>query len=144
MTNPSLVVPDALTPLLDLTKAIGKTGVPLRTLDLVRLRVSQLNGRAYLFPEGFGAAGETDGRLLQVDRWQEESCFSEAERAALALAEVVTRLADQDDPVPDPVWDEAARHYDERQLSAVVLQIGLVNLWNRVNLSAREEPTEWR
>lgn len=144
MMNPSLVVPDALQPLLELTKVISKTGVPPRTLDLVRLRVSQVNGRTYLFPADFGRTDETDERLLVVADWRGERCFAEAERAALALAEVLTRLSDRDDLVPDDVWDEAAGHYDEQQLGALVLQIGLVNLWNRVNLAAREEPADWR
>lgn len=144
MMNPSLVVPDALQPLLELTKVIGKTGVPPQTLDLVRLRVSQINGRTYLFPDDFGKTGETDARLLVVAGWPSERCFSDAERAALALAEVVTRLSDHDDPVPDDVWNEAAAHYDNQQLGALILQIGLVNLWNRVNLAAKEEPADWR
>jgi alkylhydroperoxidase family enzyme len=144
MTNPSLVVPDALQPLLELTKAIGKVGVPKQTLDLVRLRVSQLNGRIYVLPEDLAGAEEIDQRLVKVDGWPEAQCFSDAERAALALAEAVTRLTDWTDPVPDNVWDEAARHYSEPELGALVIQIGLVNLWNRVNLSAREEPALWR
>lgn len=144
MLNSSLVVPGALEPLLELTKVIGKVGVPRQTLDFVRLRVSQINGRTYLFPDGFGADGEADKRLLVVADWENQACFSDAERAALALAEVVTSLSDQPDPVPDKVWDEAATHYDETELGALVLQIGLVNLWNRVNLATREEPTQWR
>jgi alkylhydroperoxidase family enzyme len=144
MTNPSLIVPDALQPLLDLTKVIGKVGVPLRTLDLIRLRVSQINGRIYLFSGDFGKSGDADERLLQVAGWPDAACFSDAERAALALTEAVTRLSDREDPVPDEVWDEASRHYNERELGALVMQIGLVNLWNRVNLAAKEEPTQWR
>jgi len=144
MINPSLVVPNALEPLLELTRVIGKTGVPKQTLDLVRLRVSQVNGRTYLFPGDFGAEGEADERLLVVAKWEDQPCFSDAERAALALAEAVTSLSDELDPVPDKVWDEAAWHYNDRELGALVLQIGLVNLWNRVNLSTREEPAQWR
>ncbi|HET7016198.1 MAG TPA: carboxymuconolactone decarboxylase family protein [Streptosporangiaceae bacterium] len=144
MINASLIVPDALEPLLELTRVIGKVGVPRQTLDLVRLRVSQINGRTYLFPGDFGADGEADKRLLVVADWEGQACFSEAERAALALTEVVTSLSGELDPVPDKVWDEAASHYNETELGALVLQIGLVNLWNRVNLSTREEPTQWR
>jgi len=140
MINPSLVVPDALQPLLDLTKVIGQVGVPQRTLDLIRLRVSQINGRTYLFPDGFGSGGGEDGRLLKLNGWQSEPCFTDAERAALGLAEVVTRLSDRIDPVPDDVWAEAAWHYSDRELGALVMQIGLVNLWNRVNVSTRQVP----
>jgi alkylhydroperoxidase family enzyme len=141
MTNPSLAVPDALVPLLDLTKAIARTGVPKTTIDLIRLRVSQVNGRLYLLPADLGDADE---RLSEVATWREASCFTDAERAALALAEAVTTLSDYDDPVPDDVWEPAAKHYTEIELGTLVLQIGLVNLWNRVNLSAKEEPAEWR
>jgi alkylhydroperoxidase family enzyme len=144
MTNPSLVVPDALQPLLDLSKIIGKAGVPQRTLDLVRLRVSQINGRDYSFPDDFGTAAEFDGRLPMVATWRDAPDFTGAERAALALAEEATRLSDREDPVPDEVWQEAARHFDEQELGALVIQIGLVNLWNRVNVSTRQEPADWR
>jgi len=140
MTNPSLIVPGALPPLLDLTKALTKV-VPKQTLDLVRVRVSQINGRAARDPV---KAGETDDRLLSVARWRDTPSFNSAERAALALAEAATRLSDTDDPVPDEVWEEAARHYTEQELGALVMQVGLVNLWNCVNVSTRQEPpADW-
>jgi len=144
MTNPSLVVPGALQPLLDLTEVIGRTGVPQTTLDLVRLRVSQLNGRVYTFDEEEGSARPPDERLLLVSDWRTESCFTEAERAALALAEALTLLADPQDMAPDEVWEEAARHYTEQELGALVIHVGLVNLWNRVNVATRQEPAAWR
>jgi alkylhydroperoxidase family enzyme len=144
MNNPSLVVPDALQPLLDLTKVIGKVGVPQRTLDLVRLRVSQMNGRVYTIPADLGPAAEADERLPQVAGWREATCFSPAERAALALAEAATDLSGQEDPVSDEVWAEAARHYTEEELASLVIHIGLVNLWNRVNVSTRQVPAAWR
>jgi alkylhydroperoxidase family enzyme len=75
-----------------------------------------------------------------VAAWREAPYFTDAERAALALAEAVTRLSDREDPVPDKVWDEAARHYSEQELGALVLSIGMVNLWNRVNVSTRQVP----
>jgi alkylhydroperoxidase family enzyme len=143
MTNPSVIVPGVLQPLLDVTRLLTETGVPLRTLDLIRLRVSQLNGRVHLFgpdqvPEG------ADERLPQVATWREASCFDPAERAALALAEAATHLVDLEDPVPDEVWQPAAEHYDEKALGVLVIQIGLVNLWNRINIVTRQEPTPWR
>lgn len=144
MTNPSLVVADSLQPLLDLSEVINAVGVPQRTLDLVRLRVSQINGRVYLLPPDLGKDGKTDERLHRVAGWREESCFDDAERAALALAEAATRLSERKDPVPDEVWDEAARHYGERELGALVMQIGLVNLWNCVNVATGQEPADWR
>src|SRR3954463_7534799 len=97
MINPSLVVPGALQPLLDLTEVIGKVGVPQQTLDLVRLRVSKINGRIYMPSGDSDKAGETDERLPLVATWRDESCFNDAERAALALAEAVTLLSDPQD-----------------------------------------------
>jgi alkylhydroperoxidase family enzyme len=147
MTNPMLVVPDALEHLLDVQRAINKAGVPLQTLVLVHLRVSQLNGRPIRIPTNsreFAEAGETDERLPLVANWREESCFNDFERAALDLAEVVTRLSDRDDPVPDEVWDEVARYYNEQELGALVMLIGLVNLWNRVNIATKQDQLDWR
>lgn len=147
MTSPVMVVPDALPTLLGLSKVISKAGVPQQTLDLVHLRASQINGCAgciHLHAGDLGKSKETDERLLMAAAWREASCFSDAERAALALAEAVTRLSDRADPVPDEVWEEAARHYSELELGALVLAIGLVNLWNRVNVSTRQVPgADW-
>lgn len=144
MNNPSLVVPDALPPLLELGKVINQVGVPVRTLDLVRMRVSQLNGRVWILPAGPAAAARIDNRLPIVASWREADCFTDAERAALALAEATTRLGDRVDPVPDEVWDEAIRHYTEPELSALIMHVGLVNLWNCINLSTRQDPGDWR
>jgi alkylhydroperoxidase family enzyme len=80
---------------------------------------------------------------LTVAGWRDAPYFTDAERAALALAEAVTRLADRPDPVPDAIWDEAAKHYDERQLGALVLGISAVNVWNRLNVSTRQVAGEW-
>jgi len=144
MTNPSLAVPGALQPLLDLSEVLNNAGVPRRTLDLVRLRTSQINGRVYELPPDLGKDGKTDDRLHLVADWRNSPRFDDAERAALALAEAASRLGDREDPVPDEVWDEAARHYDEKQLGVLVMQIGLVTLWNCVNVSTRQEPADWR
>lgn len=147
MTSPVMVVPDALQALLDVSKVIKKAGVPQQTLDLVHLRASQINGCAgciHLHAGDLGKSEETDKRLLMVAAWREAPYFSDAERAALALAEAVTRLSDREDPVPDEVWEEAARHYSKQELGAFVLAIGLVNLWNRVNVSTRQVPgADW-
>jgi alkylhydroperoxidase family enzyme len=147
MPNPSLVVPDVLPPMRELIKAINNVGVPLQTLVLIHLRVSQINGRPVQIPtkkREFEEAGEEDHRLPLVATWREQTCFTPAERAVLALAEAATRISDREDPVPDDVWDETARHFTEQQLGAVVLHIGLVNLWNRVNVTTRQEPVDWR
>jgi len=83
-------------------------------------------------------AGESDDRLFSVSAWYESPFFTEPERAALALTESVTRLADRFDPVPDEIWNEAARHYNEQQLSALILTIGMTNLFNRVNATVKQ------
>ncbi|RSM81647.1 carboxymuconolactone decarboxylase family protein [Kibdelosporangium aridum] len=141
MTNPSVAIPEALPPLLELTKVLGQVGVPTRTMDLIRLRVSQINGRIYVLPTDLA---EHDERLPKVATWRDESCFTDAERAALALAEDASRLNDRKDPVPDEVWAQAAKHYTEQELGALVIQIGLVNLWNCVNVATNQDPADWR
>jgi alkylhydroperoxidase family enzyme len=87
--------------------------------------------------------GETDERLFTLSAWRDTPYFSNAERAVLALTEAITRLSDRTDPVPDGIWDEAARHYDEKQLAALVLWIATVNVFNRVNVATRQVPGEW-
>lgn len=147
MPNPSLVVPDVLPPMRELVKAVNSVGVPLQTLVLIHLRVGQLNGRPVQIPtkqREFEAAGEEDHRLPLVETWREQTCFTDAERSVLALAEAATHINDREDPVPDEVWDEAAKHFNEQELGAIVLHIGLVNLWNRVNVATKQEPVDWR
>ena len=118
-----------------------KGGVPQRTLDLVHLRASQINGCAACVDNGGRAAkkaGETDERLWSVAAWREAPYYTEPERAALALAEAMTRLADRPDAVSDEIWDEVTDHYDESQLAALVLWIATTNLFNRLNATIRE------
>ncbi|MEU3098708.1 carboxymuconolactone decarboxylase family protein [Streptomyces sp. NPDC006967] len=144
MENPSLVVPGALQPLLDLTEVIGKVGVEQATLDLVRLRVSEINGRAYTFPEDHGEAAGADERLPRVAGWRGESCFDDAERAALEMAEAVTLMTDPQDMASDEIWEKSSRYYTDEQLGALVMHIGLVNFWNRVNVATRQDAAAWR
>ena len=88
-------------------------------------------------------AGEPDERLFAVAAWREAPYFTDAERAALALTEAVTRLADRSDAVPDDVWNEAVRHYDEPALAAILLAIGQINVWNRLNAATRQVTGPW-
>jgi alkylhydroperoxidase family enzyme len=90
-------------------------------------------------------AGETAERLFAVAAWREAAYFTDAERAALALTEAATRLADRADPVPDEIWDEASRHYDEQGLATLVLVIATTNLFNRLNAPTRQVAgaTKW-
>ena len=116
MNNPAAVIPDAMPAILNLFKTTKQGGVPDVTMELVHLRVSQVNGCSACVDSGAKQArkaGETDERLFAVSAWREAPYFDEAERAALALAESATRLADRPDAVPDEIWDEAAKHYDE-------------------------------
>jgi AhpD family alkylhydroperoxidase len=121
--------------------------VPPATLALVELRASQINGCSVCVDMHWRLmrkAGETDDRLLAVAAWRHVPYFTAAERAALALAEAVTRLADREDPVPDAVWDEAARHYDERGLASLILTIAAINVWNRLNASVGQVVGDWK
>jgi AhpD family alkylhydroperoxidase len=120
--------------------------VPATTLYLIELRASQINGCSVcvdIHSRELKAAGETDERIFAVAAWREASYFTDAERAALALAEAATRLADRPDPVPDDVWDEAARHYDEPALAALVVAIASINAWNRLNAATRQISGDW-
>jgi AhpD family alkylhydroperoxidase len=136
MSNPATILPDVNTGIQALLKATRQGGVPQATLELVHLRASQINGCSFCVDSGARSAkkaGETDERLFAVAAWREAPYFTDAERAALALTEAATRLADRADPVPDAIWDEAARHYDEQGLAALVLMIAITNLFNRLN-----------
>ena len=147
MRNPAMIVPDALPALLALGKAAKNGGVPTRTLELVHLRASQINGCGVcvdMHARDLKKAGETDERLFAVAAWRDAPYFSEAERAALALTEAATRINDRGDPVPDEIWNEATRHYEEKALATLVISIGLINFWNRVNASTRQVAGEWR
>jgi AhpD family alkylhydroperoxidase len=141
MPNPATIIPEAMKPIQALFRSISGGGVPQATLDLVHLRVSQVNGCSPCVDGGWRKArkaGVTDERIFAVAAWRETPYYSEAERAALALAEAVTRLSDRSDPVPDEIWDAAARHYDEHGLAALILMIATTNLFNRLNVSTRQ------
>jgi len=141
-----MIIPEAMKALHAPGASAEKGGVPPRTRDLVQLRASQINGCSVcvdMHARDLKRAGETDERLFAVAAWRDAPYFSEAERAALALTEAVTRLSDRPDPVPDEIWDEAARHYDEHALAGLLLSIGLINIWNRLNVSTRQVAGEW-
>jgi AhpD family alkylhydroperoxidase len=144
--NPALTVPGIIPALQRMTDAAKKAGVPETTLYLIELRASQINGCAVcadMHSRELKAAGEPDERIFTLATWRETPYFSDAERAALALTEAATRLADRPDPVPDSVWDDAVRHYDEAQLAGLVLAIAGINAWNRINATTRQITGEW-
>jgi AhpD family alkylhydroperoxidase len=141
LKNPAALVPGAMQAIQGLIGAVHKAGTPDKVLHLAHLRASQINGCAACIDGGVKhakQAGETDERLFTVSAWREAPYFSDAERAAMALAEAMTRLDDRADPVPDAVWEEAKKHFDERALSGLVLWIAATNLFNRLNVTTRQ------
>ena len=143
MTNPAFALPDGYKGIGHLLTAVAKGGVPKTTLELVGLRASQINGCTSCVQghwEEAKKAGESDERIISVSAWRESPYFDDAERAALALTDALTRLADRsDDPVPDELWHEVVTYYDERQVSALILQIATLNLFNRINVAVKEQ-----
>ena len=144
INNPAMVIPGAMQALLGLNSVLENGSVPAGTLALAHLRASQINGCSVCVDMGWRMlkhSGETDERLFAVSAWRDAPYFTDAERAALALTEAVTRLSDQ--AVADDVWDEAARHYDERALAELLLAISVTNVWNRLNIATKQVAGEW-
>jgi AhpD family alkylhydroperoxidase len=146
MNHPVAVLPAAMTALLNLSKAIRAAGLDETTAGLVELRASQLNGCSVcvdLHAGDLRKNGESDERLFGVAAWRESPYFTAAERAALALTEAATLLPHPGEPVPDDVWAAAAEHFAEPQLAALVLEIGMINLWNRLNIVIKQPVGAW-
>lgn len=146
ITSPAITLPGVLDSLQRLGAAAMTSGIPATTLHLVHLRASQINGCGVcvdIHSRELEHAGESGERIHLVAAWREAPYYSDAERAALALTEAATRLADRPDPVPDGVWDEAARHYTEPQLAALVVAIATVNAFNRLNAATRQVTGPW-
>ncbi|MEU7878935.1 carboxymuconolactone decarboxylase family protein [Microbispora bryophytorum] len=139
--------PDVITAVQHLYKAIHAGGVDPRVLELVHLRASQINGCSPCVFAGVASAkkhGETDERLHSVVTWRETPFFTEAERAALALTEAATRIQDGAPGVTDEIWEAAAAHFDDGQLSAIILNVAMTNFFNRINRAVREQAgTTW-
>lgn len=144
--NPASVLPEALEAFQKLGRLPKQTGVPASTLALVTLRASQINGCSVcvdIHTRELQQLGESPQRIHLVAAWREAPYFSDAERAALALTEAVTRLADHPASVSDELWDEAARHYSERELAGLVVAIATINAFNRVNATTRQITGDW-
>jgi AhpD family alkylhydroperoxidase len=147
MTNPAVLIPSAMKGLYAYATAANDLGVPEGTLEMVHLRASQINGCSVcveLHANALKKAGETDERIFAVAAWRDAPYFTDPERAALALAEAVTRLADRPDPVSEEIWAEAGRHYDEKGLAALLIAVSSVNVWNRLNVATRQVAGEWK
>jgi AhpD family alkylhydroperoxidase len=141
MKTPALVVPDALQTLLTLNKLAEQGSVPYVTHKLAQLRASQINGCSVcveMHAQELKKAGESDTRIITVAAWRETPYFNDAERAALALTEAMTRLADSPEGVSDEIWAEVERHYDEKARASLVLSVAQINLWNRLNVTVRQ------
>jgi AhpD family alkylhydroperoxidase len=141
MNNPASILPDSMKAIQSIIKAAYTAGVARSTMELAHLRASQVNGCSPCVYSGAISAkkaGESDERLFAVAAWRETDLFTDAERAAMALAESMTRLADRPDPVPDEVWNEAAKHFDEKQMAGLVLWIATTNLFNRLNATTKQ------
>jgi len=141
MKHPMFILPDAMKAMYALHKSADDAGISEVLRELVCLRASQINGCSVCVGMHGGAlkkAGESDDRLFSVAAWRDTPYFTDAERAALALTEAVTRLNDREDPVPDEVWNEAAKHYDEKALAALLVSIAGINVWNRLNAAVRQ------
>jgi len=144
--NPALRFPEALEALQQLGASATNCAIPDTTLYLVHLRASQINGCSVcvdIHSRELEHVGESSERIHTVAAWRETPYFSDAERAALALTEAATRLADRPDAVADEVWDEAARHYTEEQLAALVVAIATINAFNRLNAATRQVTGGW-
>jgi AhpD family alkylhydroperoxidase len=141
MKNPLMVLPEAMKATIALAMTAENGSVPKSTLNLVVLRASQINGCGVcvdMHAKDMRKEGEPDERIFGVAGWRDTPYYSDAERAALELTEYVTRIADKSDPVPDPIWAKAEEHYDEKGLSSLLVAIGAINVFNRINATTRQ------
>lgn len=140
MTNVYKLAADGYRGLNAVEKYVNSSGMPRGLLELVRIRASQINGCAVctdMHSRKARSVGESDERLWSVAAWRDTPFFTDAERAALALTEAITCIADNSAGVPDDSWDEAAAHFADEELAALVTAIASVNAWNRINVAAR-------
>ena len=147
MNNPALILPESLKALYALDKSTADL-LPSTTRKLVHLRASQINACSVcvgMHATELKHEGESDDRIFSVAAWRDTPYFTDAERAALALTEELTRIADKGDPVSDAVWAEASKHYGEKELAALILSIAQINVWNRLNAAVRMKAgTPWK
>jgi AhpD family alkylhydroperoxidase len=128
-------------------KAVSDSALPAATQELVKIRASQINGCGFctdMHTKEATEAGETSTRLNLIAAWREATVFTDAERAALELTEQGTRIADAAGGVTDEAWADAAKHYDEEQLAALVSLIALINAFNRVNVMVQQPAGDYR
>ncbi|HEY3467883.1 MAG TPA: carboxymuconolactone decarboxylase family protein [Amycolatopsis sp.] len=129
------------------SRPVEESSLPKATQELVKIRASQINGCGMcldMHTKDAAAAGETPVRLAMVAAWREAVVFTEAERAALALTEEGTRLADAHEGVSDDTWEAVRKHYDDEQVGALIALIATINAWNRLNVIARNPAGEYQ
>ena len=127
--------------------AVPRGTLPVATTNLVLTRASQINGCAVcvdMHTKDAAHAGESQQRLNLVAAWREATVFTEAEQAALELTEQGTRLADAAGGVSDEAWANAAKHYDDEQLGALVALIAGINAWNRMNVITQQPAGDYQ
>ncbi len=147
MNNPVMLVPDAMKAMGAFHEAAKKGNIPETFLELMCLRASQINGCSVCIDGHWRIAkkaGETDERLFAVAAWRDTPYFTAAERAALTLTEALTRISDREDPVPDAIWDELIRHYNETDIASLLLTIASINVWNRLNIATKQQAGFWK
>ena len=147
MKSPVMVLPESLQAMFALNKSVEDKGLSPALMQMVHLRASQINGCSVcvdMHARELKKHGESDDRIFAVGAWYDAPYFTEPERAALALTEAVTRVNDRADPVSDAIFAEAARHFDEKAMAALILSIGIINVWNRLNIAVRQVAGQWR
>ena len=146
MTNVVMSVPGFMDAMTALHACAEKSGLSSQLLEMVALRASQINGCSVcvdMHTRRLRKAGEPEERVFTVAAWREAPYFTDAERAALALTESATRISDSQDPVPDAVWNEAAKYYEEPKLAGLLIAISGINVWNRLNVATRQPSGAW-
>ena len=144
--NPAITIPGLFDALQALGVASNGEGLSKEIRELVALRASQINGCSVcldMHTRGAKKIGESDERLFTLAAWRAAPYFCDAERAARALTEAATRLSDRSNPVPDDVWNDAAKNFDEPALAALVVTIAAINLWNRLNIVTGQIAGGW-
>jgi AhpD family alkylhydroperoxidase len=146
MKSPAWTLPGLRDALLTIAQATEGAGLPRATLELIHARVGQINGCSVcidMHSRALEKLGESHPRIFALAAWREAPYYTDAERAALALAEATTRLSDRPDAVPDAIWEEASRHFSTAELGALVTAIATANFWNRLNVSTRQVTGDW-
>jgi AhpD family alkylhydroperoxidase len=147
MNNPVTILPEAMKAMLSLGASTKDSDVPQKLFKMIHLRASQINGCGFcadMHARELKQAGESDERIWAISAWFDAPYFTDAERAVLALTEAATRLADRTDAVPDSVWNEARKHFDEKALAAIIIHIAVINAWNRINVTTRTVAGSWK